>query len=224
MVWSYKKMYKVIHNDIIIDVLEKIEYRKFLSTINKLISANEKTANCILASNNSDLYCLDNMIAPKEINCKIVTLEEISKSEYDNLVNLLANKTIILADGTFEIEKVKAEKIKEMSAICHKNIINGITIILSDKKKHHFKFTIEDQINLLSIKNEIDNGAKKVIYHETNGEYTAYSSKDMLLLFKSFEQHKMHHLIYFNELKRYINNLDDIEKIKNIKYGLKLYS
>jgi len=215
-------MYKVIHNNVVIDVLKKLEYRKFLPSINQLLSANEKTANCILASNNEDKYCTDSMVVPKGIVCKIVNLEEISESEYDRLASLLAANVTIYADETVK-EKLKAEKIEEMSAICHKNIVDGVTVVLSDKKEHHFALTIEDQINLLSIKNAIDNGAKKVTYHETDGEYVTYTSKDMLLLYKSAEQHKMYHLTYFNQLKRYINGLDSVEEIRKIEYGFKLF-
>lgn len=212
-------MYKVIHNNIVIDVLKSIKYLRYLPKSKRAVSTDKTSAHCILASDGRQKYHVQGMPYPNGSGYKTVLLIKINQKEYDELSALLGADDAVCADNN-ALKLARAEKIKEMSEICHQTIIDGVCVIFGDNKLHHFELTIEDQINLLSLKELIANGAKEVIYHETGELCQIYSAKDISLLIEKASTHKTYHTTYFNALKYYINNLYDIDKIKDIKYGV----
>ena len=114
------------------------------------------------------------------------------------------------------------KKIAELSAECNKVITDGVSVILSDNIEHHFRLTLEDQLNLLTIEKELATGRKKVLYHETGGVCKLYDAKDIQHLIDKADSHKKTHTTYFNLLKYCIYNMYDTDAIQRIQYGVDL--
>ena len=214
-------MYKVICNNIVIDILKTIRYMRYLPKAKRAVLTDRTSANCILASDNKEKYHIQGTPYPDGCAYKTVTLALITEEEYDKLSALLQTGQMVCADEN-TLKLIRAEKIKEMSEICHETIVGGVSVMFSDNALHHFALTIEDQINLLSLKSQIDGGATELIYHETNCLCRAYKARDISLLIETAERHKNYHTTYFNALKHYINSLYDIEQIKKVEYGIQL--
>lgn len=211
-------MYKVIYENIVIDVLNNIKYLRYLPKSKRVAVTDKTNAHCILSSDGKQRYHVEGMPYPTGSGYKTVTLMQITQKEYDELSALITSGNAICADRN-ALKLVRTEKIKEMSEACRQAIVGGIYVTFSDNKPHHFELTIEDQINLLSLKELISSGAKEVIYHETGGLCQTYSAKDISLLIQKALAHKTYHTTYFNALKHYINNLYDIDQIREIEYG-----
>lgn len=210
-------MYKIVYNDIVIDVIETIRYAKYLSKSKHTVITSKASANCIIGSNNKDRYHIKGVPYPKDCNFKTVSIIEIDEKEYKELIN---NKSNTIIDSG--IRQLKQNKIKEMSNVCHDKITTGIRVILSDNKVHHFELSLEDQLNLLEIKYLIDKGETSFIYHETDCLCKEYSLEDMQKIIDASLKHKQHHLTYFNKLKNHINKLQNINEITEIEYGISI--
>jgi hypothetical protein len=89
---------------------------------------------------------------------------------------------------------------------------------------YNFKLTAEDQLNLLSIENQLTLGAKTFIYHATNEPCRIFIRNDMERIIKAFRKHILYHTTYFNIAKQYINSLVDIDKVNNFTYGANVVS
>lgn len=212
-------MYKVLYDNIVIDVLDEIKYARFLSKSGHTVITDATSANCIIASNNKDRYHIKGVPYPKGCKFKTVTLVQIDEDEYRKLLSQLNNSDSIVDNG---IRLLKQKKIAEMSNACHDKIVNGIRIILSDNKIHHFELSLEDQVNLLEIKYMIDKGQQKFVYHETDGICKEYSLEDMQKIIDESFKHKQNNLLYFNSLKHYISTLNNIYDIIDLEYGVNI--
>lgn len=167
-----------------------------------------------------------------------VSIEEISKEEYDILIAAIEHdEEIIIDDGDDEeepipvepipedpdivLEYVRSSKIKEMSSTCRKAIENGFDLMLSDGKTHHFSLSAQDQMNLLVLSTKVDT-EEKISYHADGELSKSYSAAEMKQIIEQAENHKNYHTIYFNALKAYINSLDNIDDIAAITYGVSI--
>lgn len=216
-------MYKVIYNSTIIDVIEKPRWVKFLYNINKVTPTDRTSANGILSSDNNTIYILQGNICPEGKSFKTVSLKQIDQSTYYELKNKLHKNENICAD-THILTTVRNEKIKSLNEVCNKTITNGVNVLLSDGMYHHFKLTIEDQINLANIQHTMLTTNSNIIYHETGKVCQIYSREDMSKILRDVNNFKNHHTTYFNLLKYCINNMTDVDNINNIKYGDDLLS
>ena len=239
---KYMKYYKIIKdNDTFIGVITESDFRKYQRKHNILLVCNSKNAE--YARYNDILYRDRSWMNPVNIHSNLefisVDIVNITEDDYNSLVNMMnlneeikiiSDEEPIIEDEIIEnkpekevtIDFVRQVKITEMTNICKKTIIDGFNTSLSDGNFYHFSLTIEDQINLLNISNNIDNSDDKIIYH-ADGERCKYFSKDdMKLIITKANNFKMYHTTYFNCLKSYINSLSDINTISNITYGIQL--
>ena len=216
-------MYKIIYNELVIDVIDKPRYLRYLSKSGRTVLTDKTSAHCIMGSNNKDIYILEGNDIPNEKNWKTVTIQAITENEFNILNEKLTANHKVYADKN-EIKQVRDAKLLELSNDCKNTIVNGVSVLFSDNSYHNFELTIEDQLNLLTIEAEIRNGKTTVLYHEKGNACQLYTANDILLLIEAANKHKVYHTTYYNMLKQYINNLDDIEEIKNISYGIDLPS
>jgi hypothetical protein len=208
-------MYKVIVNNYIIDLLEQIQYIRFLPT-GHIAFTDKTSAHGFVGSDNITVYSL----APiTMLDYKIAELVEISDEEYFKLKKLLDKGAQISSDES-ELIKMRNEVVNKMSILCKQNIIAGCTLDLSKGKDFHFNLTVEDQLNLMRIEQQINNGEQFFIYHATAKPCEVFSKDDMAKIIEQTKKHTLFHTTYFNTLKQYINNQTDIDVIKNIKYGI----
>lgn len=113
-----------------------------------------------------------------------------------------------------KIEKLRENKIKNLSAACNQVIENGM-----DFNGHHYSLKPEDQINLTNLSMMVQLGMEHVPYHADGELCTMYSKDEMLALSNAAIIWITFHTTYFNFMKYEINHTDDIETILAYHYG-----
>ena len=135
-------MYKVLYNNITIDVLKKPIYCRYLPS-GRTLRTDKVSANCIVSSDGSGFYHLVGTPAlPDEY--KSVELIEIDRDEYDYLQSLVTEGKPIDID----LCQARDIKIEEMSAMSERIIHAGTDITLSDGVTYHFSFSDQDQFQI----------------------------------------------------------------------------
>ena len=89
-------MYKIIQNNRIIDVMEKLRYVKYLPKTQKTISVDERQANGILSSNGTEVYHLYGTKNTFPDDVKIVECLKIDLEEYERLTKQLKENDELL--------------------------------------------------------------------------------------------------------------------------------
>ncbi len=207
-------MYKIIYDNTVIDIVRYPTYIKFLK--HGHIAITDKTsAQGIVGSDDLTVYSFISGIKP---GVKTVSIKEISETEFKRLESLLNSGKIISADES-ALMRAKQKKIDALSAICKSNITSGFSLRLSDGIKHNFKLTVEDQLNLMMIENQLASETSSFIYHATNQPCEIYNKEDMKQIIKAFHTYVTYHTTYFNIAKQYIKSLVDIKEVNKFTYG-----
>ena len=95
-------MYKIIYQNMIIDVMNKIKYCKYIKLANRTLLCDKTSANCIVSSDGSQVYHIKGTLEVPT-NYKSVDIVEIDKEEYDYLTSLVVQENPILNNKT-EVE------------------------------------------------------------------------------------------------------------------------
>ena len=90
-------MYKIIYQNMIIDVMNKIKYCKYVRIANRTLLCDKTSANCIVSSDGSQVYHIKGTLAMPS-NYKSVEIVEIDKEEYDYLCSLTIQENPIPVD------------------------------------------------------------------------------------------------------------------------------
>lgn len=119
------------------------------------------------------------------------------------------------------LEPVRSAKLVEISTACKFAINSGATIELSDGSRQTFSYSLEkgDQENLSEMFRILLLGADGYVYHQDNGDCIFYSAADIMKIYATLTQLKTHHTTYHNQLKKYVNSLQDIDSIRAVTYG-----
>jgi hypothetical protein len=205
-------MYKIIKDNKVIDVIKYADFIRFLPT-GRIIRTCENLAEGVISSNHRCIYSF----LPNKGE-ELVIAEKISEEEFNRLKSLLNSEQVVVANKTL-LEKAIIEVVDNLSEICNNKIISGFSAVLSDGNKHSFRLTPEDQINLLSLENQLNSGEQTFIYHATGMPCRVFLRKDIVKIIKAYRKHVLYHTTYFNVAKQYVNSLTDIDKIKAFSYG-----
>ena len=119
------------------------------------------------------------------------------------------------------LEEVKESKVNELSNTCNFMIVNGVDINI-DGVLEHFSYKEEDQVNIKEIFDLAVQTNVPMFYHSDNESCKLYSVEQIIDLYATATTNKMHHITYFNQLKEYVNSLEDTENVKNVLYGQEL--
>lgn len=206
-------MYKVIHNNRIIDVVKHPKFIKFLAT-GHIAMTGYSAADGLVGSDNETLYCFTPI---KGRNLQIVKIVEIDEAEFSRLNSLLNSGQVVSADES-ALVKAKREKLEALSITCKNKIVAGFSVELSDGEQS-FKLTTEDQLNLMQIENQLSYGEAYFVYHATNQPCKLYNRDDMTKIIRAFRKHVLFHTTYYNAVKQCINSLTDLEKVNMFSYG-----
>lgn len=221
--------YKILNNQELIDIIANPIYVRRGSN-GALEQASPSQAEGVCSSKGNTVWNIFGRtpIYPQEGFVQII---EISSSEYLALREGFDIKEKIEQPQTesksfsadeMSLNFIREQKINLMSSECSKAITDGFFVNLSDNKKHYFEMTLEDQINLLSIQEMIRNGATEIPYHEKGQPCAMFPIDDVLLILKQANWHRLYHTTYFNNLKSYINTLEDIDVIYRLHYGAEI--
>ena len=119
------------------------------------------------------------------------------------------------------IDEIRNMKISSLSHICNQQIVNGVDIDI-DGSVEHFSYAEEDQTNIKELFDLAVQTNTPLFYHSDGNSCKLYTVTQIVELYTMSAMNKMHHITYFNQLKMYINTLDDFETIRNIEYGWEL--
>lgn len=115
-----------------------------------------------------------------------------------------------------ELEQAKSRKIVEMCSVCQTTITNGI-----DYNDEHYRLNTSDQINLTSLYALAQMG-QDVPYHADGKVCRIYKAEEMIKLSQTATKWIIYHTTYYNLLKNQINEMTDIESVKEVYYGMTL--
>lgn len=137
-------------------------------------------------------------------------------------VNIIVENGVVISmtNGVLppvDITVLQNKKIKQMSEQCRSVIISGI--IFNDER---YSLEIEDQLNLMSLIEDVKNGATQVPYHANGENCRFYTAQEFTELVDACTRYKIYHESYYNSLRNYINNLTTEEEINNIFYGINI--
>ena len=222
-------MYKVLYNNITIDVIKKPIYCRYLPS-GRTLRTDKVSANCIVSSDGSGFYHLVGTPAlPEEY--KSVELVSIDKDEYDYLQSLVTEGKPIDID----LYQAREDKIAEMSAMSERIIHAGADITLSDGVTYHFSFSDQDQFQIGFLATAAKNAqmlesmglptnetGKDYPWHADGGDCIFYSREDMITIGSTMQNYITYHNSYFHALRNYIQDMHNPLKIMEIKYGVEV--
>lgn len=220
--------YKVIGDGTVLDVLKQPQYVTYQERNKLIVLCQRNGARGVLSTDGSTVW---HVVGWKEIplpDVISVQLVEIDEEEYEILKSAISSgetpsqddNQSIVEPSEVTLEYVKEKKIAKMKSACEETITNGVDVVLSDGQTHHFDLTIEDQINLITLKEMIISGATEIPYHESGCLCKMYSPEDIAILLETASAHKTYQVTYFNSLKGYIQSLKEIDAVNNVYYGM----
>ena len=222
-------MYKVLYDNITIDVIKKPIYCRYLPS-GRTLRTDKVSANCIVSSDGSGFYHLVGTPAiPDEY--KSVELIDIDQDEYDYLQSLVTEGKPIDID----LFQARETKIEEMSAMSERIIHAGTNITLSDGVTYHFSFSDQDQFQIGFLATAAKNAqmlesmglptnetGKDYPWHADGGDCIFYSREDMITIGSTMLNYITYHNSYFHALRNYIQDMHNPLKIMEIKYGVEV--
>lgn len=116
----------------------------------------------------------------------------------------------------------RESKITELSTACNAAINAGTDVQLSDGTTESFTYSLEDQANISEMFTAVMAGATQYPYHENGGNCRIYSAADIIAIYSTLSGLKTGQITYNNQLKQYVNTLDDVEVINAVTYGQEL--
>lgn len=231
-----KNYYKLIDNNTVIGAISSSDFLRFDVRLNFVVWCSDEDGEFVQYH---DMYYRDNWLRPMKtdtISAKLVSIAEIGFSEYEELYGFFEgqkdNETSLSLEVIEEpiaesitinpdLEETKLRKIKELRGLCNMAITNGFDTQLSDGL-HHFSFSTNDQLNILSMQNMIQSGETDIPYHADGELYIFYSVEDAQRIINAANAHKTYHLSYYNSLKNYVNTLETDKQIEDIYYGMEI--
>lgn len=214
--------YKIVCDNIVVDVVKNIRYIRYLTKTHRVVPTDNSSAHGVVGSDNRTYYALQgrNVPAVKQ-HWPVVTVHRITEQDFNSYKDRLKSNQKVYSNLN-SLSVVRETKIQELSAACKATIEAGTTITLSDNKEHNFRMTLEDQLNLTDIEAAINNGAERVLYHETDNVCSWFSASDMREIIFRLRLHKNYHTTYFNLIKHCILNMYSIDEIRSLTYGVEL--
>lgn len=223
-------MYKVLYNNITIDVIKKPIYCRYIAASKRTLRTDPVSANCIVSSDGSEIFHIHGTNSiPEEY--KSVELISIDKTEYDYLQSLITKGESLETD----LLSARNNKIEEMSATSERVIHAGTDITLSDGKTYHFSFSDQDQFQIGFLATAAKNAqmlesmnlptnetGKDYPWHADGGDCIFYSRQDMITIGTAMQAYITYHNSYFHALRNYIQSMNNPLKIVEIAYGIKV--
>lgn len=120
------------------------------------------------------------------------------------------------------LPSIKQSKIAELSNMCNESINQGMEIQLSAEVKEYFTYSIDDQANISEMFNALILGAESYPYHASGAECRMYTPSEIVTMYSSLSGLKTHHLTYYNQLRAYVESLNDAKAIQAVTYGQEL--
>lgn len=119
------------------------------------------------------------------------------------------------------LEEVKKSKKAELSFKCKETISKGVDVVFQDRTEH-FRLTVEDQLNLMRKKEQLEKGESKTEYHADGMPCRYYSKEDMQKIICAADDFISYQTSYCNGMFQWIDSLSTIDDVEKIHYGVHL--
>ena len=116
------------------------------------------------------------------------------------------------------LQEVKTGKITQLRSICHQMIEAGVDVEI-DGTTQHFSYTTEDQNNIKDAFDLAYQTGLSVPYHADGCSCALYTPEQISMIFILNKTNLTHHTTYFNQLRMYVESLDNATTINSIQYG-----
>lgn len=83
-------MYKLIYNNMVVDLLKKLQYVRYMKNSKRWISTDSQSAHGVMGSDQNTIYLLEGRFCPCEGSFTKINIEEITEEEYIRLANEIA--------------------------------------------------------------------------------------------------------------------------------------
>lgn len=111
-------MYKVVFNNLIIDIMEKPRYTRFLPKSQRVVGTDRLAATGIMSSNGEEIYHLEGKMNNYPEKLKTVQLIKIEKEEFERLKSQkieIKEETLVSAAVQSQIDALAA-MVSQLSA------------------------------------------------------------------------------------------------------------
>ena len=119
------------------------------------------------------------------------------------------------------LEEIKNTKIEEISKACNFNIVHGAYMEV-DGEMQLFSYKPEDQSNLISALQLSIATQMSMPYHADGENCRLFTPEEITTLYVNEMINLTHHQTYTNQLKMYIESLDDKLAVEAVLYGNEL--
>ena len=116
---------------------------------------------------------------------------------------------------------IMAAKLAEISNMCNAVIVAGVDIELGEESVH-FNLSIEDQSNINNLFRVVELGGSEFPYQFDGGVCRVYSANEIVQIYIAAQTLITTQTTYHNELKQYVQSLDNAEAISSVEYGMTL--
>lgn len=116
------------------------------------------------------------------------------------------------------LQETISSKVRELSNNCNQRIVDGVDVQI-DGQSEHFSYKDEDQVNIKELFDLAAQTKVPLYYHADGMSCKLYTVEQIVSIYSSNAINKMHHITYFNQLKLYVESLDDKEKVSSVSYG-----
>lgn len=150
---------------------------------------------------------------------KMIGVVEVLQAWENGWISETDKDRILSIQVAYSLSEAVKFKLKELSAVCTKSILNGIDVVLSDGTTQHFSLSEKDQINLAAKMLNVGMGATQLEYHSDGEPCIYYSAEDMATIC-TMAQHKVTvETTYHNCLKQWVKGCTSPEEVMAISYG-----
>ena len=109
--------YKLMSNDIVVDVLRKIQYVRYLSKSKRWIATDAQSAHGVIGSNQNTIYHLQGSSCPCETDLEHVVIKEITEEEYNRFAEEIALRAKEKEELVNRIDLLEETLIKQTSLL-----------------------------------------------------------------------------------------------------------
>jgi hypothetical protein len=114
-------------------------------------------------------------------------------------------------------EFLRDERLAEFQKTCQDAIYEGVEVETSEGIKK-FSLTMQDQINLIGVRNLLDMGSSAIPYHADGEPIRLWSHDDVQKILQEADRHTAYHRVYFSLLREWLRRMSYPEFL-GIDYG-----
>ena len=100
-------------------------------------------------------------------------------------------------------EFLREERLAALQKACQDAIYEGVEVATSEGLKK-FSLTLQDQINLIGLRNLLDKGCTAIPYHADGEPIRLWSPDDVQAILQAADHHVTYHRVYYSLLREWI--------------------